>query len=206
MFGKLAMLYLFLGGAGAALAAMAYTGVLLQGLGGVAFWSTPLIPGLFVLSSLSCGAAGVFAAVPFTGVANEAQLRMLKVLARFDAVVITLEIAVAAAFLLWAGSSDHPAVATSLSALVRGEMAYAWWVGFGACGLMVPLAVELALAWSARRSLSRKALAAAAALVLAGALCMRFAIADSGAHRDLELQGTDIVAHESALLEQERSW
>lgn len=184
-----------------ALVVMGYTGVLLQGIGGVALWSTPLIPALFVLSSLSCGAAAVFFISPFSGVADEAQMRMLKALARFDAAVIILEAVAAASFLLWAASSEHPAVAASLSILIRGEMAYAWWVGFVACGLVVPLAVELALIWRKRSDLARKALAVVAALVLAGALSMRFAIVDSGVHRALELQDAGISVSSDASTE-----
>lgn len=184
-----------------ALVVMAYTGVLLQTIGGVGFWRTPLVPALFLLSSLSCGAAAVFAVAPFAGVADEPQLYMLKLLARFDLAVIALEIIVAAAFLLWAASSDHPGTAASLAVMTQGENALAWWLGFGACGLVAPLVAELALAWRRSERISRRALAIAAALVLAGALCMRWAVTDSGVHRALELQEVEIAALAGATLE-----
>lgn len=186
-----------------ALVVMAYTGVLLQTIGGVGFWKTPLIPALFLLSSLSCGAAVVFAAAPFAGAEDEEQLRMLKLLARFDLAIIVLEAAAAAAFLVWAASSDHPGTAASLAATTQGENALAWWLGFGVCGLAAPLVVELALAWRRSARISRRALAIAAALVLAGALCMRWAVADSGVHRALELQEVEIAALAGAPLELE---
>lgn len=184
-----------------ALVVMVYTGVLLQSLGGMAFWKTPLVPALFALSSLSCGIAAVFAAAPLAGPVNATQLDMLKLLARFDALVILAEAVVAVALLWWAGSSPHSGVFASFTTLTQGEMAYAWWVGFGLCGLAVPFAVELVLGIRANTGALRKALAFVAAFVLVGALCMRFAIADSGAHRDLELQDTGIWAQEGALSE-----
>lgn len=39
------------------LVVMVYTGLLLQGTGGVAFWNSPLLPALLLLSSASSGAA-----------------------------------------------------------------------------------------------------------------------------------------------------
>ena len=181
-----------------AFVAMVYTGMLLQSLGGVAIWKTPLIPALFLLSSLSCGVAAVFVVAPFAGTRNQPQLLMLAALSRFDALVIALEIVAAAAFVWWASSNAHPGAAASFATLVQGELSYAWWIGFGACGLAVPLAIELAAVGRANRDALRKALAIVAVLVLVGALCMRFTIVDSGVHRDMELQETSTVALENA--------
>ena len=44
-------------GAVDALVAMAYTGLLLGGVGAVPLWASPWLPALFVVSSLSCGVA-----------------------------------------------------------------------------------------------------------------------------------------------------
>lgn len=52
-------------GVAAGLVAVAYTGVLLQGLASVLFWQTPLLPMLFSLSSLSCGIACAFLGAAF---------------------------------------------------------------------------------------------------------------------------------------------
>ena len=54
----------------AALVVMAYTGLLLQSLSAVPLWASPWLPVLFVLSSLSCGAALVLAVAQFTGAAR----------------------------------------------------------------------------------------------------------------------------------------
>lgn len=185
-----------------ALVAMTYTGVLLEGLGGVAFWMTPLLPALFVLSSLSCGTAAVFAAAPFSGPTSNELLRMLKLLVRFDALIIVAEAAVAAAFLLWAGQSAHPGAAASLNAIMEGRAALAWWLGFGVCGIAIPLAVELVFGRRVNRAgHARKALAMAAACALVGALCMRWAVVDSGTHRDLELEEAPVALYDGAVLD-----
>ena len=48
-----------------AVVVMLYTGLLLQNTGAVALWSSPLVPVLFLLSSLSCGIATLLLAAYF---------------------------------------------------------------------------------------------------------------------------------------------
>ncbi len=184
---------------------MLYTGLLLQSVQGVAFWASPFVPALFVLSSASSGVAVVLAVVFFVEQADQpfpqrriAPMRLA--LARADAAVIVAEAVCAAGLLLWAHASAHPGVAASLSTLTEGAMATAWWLGFCVCGLVAPLAAEIACAALAR-SAGRGAngageryarafafLAAAAALVLVGAFCLRWSVACAGTHRDLALE------------------
>lgn len=190
-------------------AVMAYTGVLLQGLVGVAFWRTPLLPVLFVLSSLSCGAATMCIVAPFSGVEDDVQARILARVAHFDLVVIVLEMAVAACLLWWAHGSAHAGVQESFAILTDpaygvyslGSSVFScWWGGFVLCGLLVPLLAEVAVAFrfGSRRAPSRafgvrNALAVAAAFVMVGALCMRWAVVQAGQHRDLELQPVQTI-------------
>lgn len=194
-----------------ALVIMAYTGVLLQGLAGVAFWRTPLLPALFVLSSLSCGAAVVCATAPFAGVGDAVQRRLLAALARFDAVVVLLEAASAFALLWWAAGSENPSVQGSLETLTSGDAALCWWGGFALCGLVVPLLVEGATALRSGRRCEgaadgmRRALAVTAAFVLLGALCMRYAIVQVGQHRELVLGALPSTAQQLELPDSQSS-
>lgn len=87
---------------------MLYTGLLLQTVGGVAFWATPFVPALFVLSSVSGGAAVVLAGAFFVE-CDERASWLLGRFVRADVVVIVLEVACAAGFLLWADGSAHRA-------------------------------------------------------------------------------------------------
>lgn len=188
-----------------ALVVMVYTGVLLQGLTGVAFWRTPLLPLLFALSSASCGVAVVCAMAPFSGVEDVRQQQLLSALARCDAVLIVLEAAVAGGLLWWAHGSENAGAQAAFGILTSGNAAASWWLGFMLCGLALPLAVEVALVlrqggylrWHSGAGRApgvsaafdmRKMLAIAAALVLLGALCMRWVVVEAGQHRQLELQ------------------
>ena len=194
----------------AGLAVMLYTGLLLQSVQGVAFWASPFVPALFVLSSASSGVAVVLAATFFVEQADQPfpQGRVAPVrrwLVRADAVVIVAEAVCAAGLLLWAHASAHPGVAASLSTLTEGDMAMAWWLGFCACGLAAPLAVEVACMASARgtgrgasdvgerRARVSALLAAAAAFVLVGALCLRWSVVCAGVHRDPVLEDVSPV-------------
>ncbi|MEG1435541.1 NrfD/PsrC family molybdoenzyme membrane anchor subunit [Gordonibacter sp.] len=162
------------------LVVMVYTGLLLQGTGGVAFWNSPLLPVLFLLSSASSGAALVFAAAFFVEADGRA-MHVLRLLTRVDAVVIGCEALCALVFVLLANASDHLGVVESLRTLFQGEASLAWWAGFALCGLVAPLAIELALPRSS--SGQRAGLALAAVLVLVGAFCLRWSLVEAGAHR-----------------------
>lgn len=80
-------------------AVAAYTGLLLQSLSAVPLWETPLLPCLFVLSSLSCGVALMVVVVKLSGVADrfEAVVRRWECI---DVVVLLAEAACAAGFLV----------------------------------------------------------------------------------------------------------
>ena len=184
-----------------ALVVMAYTGVLLQTVGGIAFWRTPLLPVLFVLSSLSSGIALVFTLAPLAGIANAAQRHLLTRFARADMVLIVLEALATIAFLLWASNQTHPAAVASYETITQGNTALAWWFGFMFCGMLVPFIAELTLAVMSNDILLRKVLAVVGALVLIGAICMRWAVVESGEFSALELYAVDAVAHANALLE-----
>lgn len=168
-----------------AFAVMVYTGLLLQGLGGVALWRSPLVPVLFVLSSTSCGIAVLLVAALLSE-ADTQVLRLTRGLLRIDLGVIVLEAAAAAAFAWLALVDGHPGVSASMQRLVEGDLAAVWWVGFVACGLLAPFAVELVV--ERRGPNVRAALVAAAVLVLVGGLCLRAGIVEAGAHRELVLE------------------
>lgn len=164
---------------------MVYTGLLLQTLGGLAFWRSPLVPVLFVLSSLSCGCAVILIAGLFVD-KDEVGARIVRALTRVDIVLIALEAVVAAVFVVLALGSNHPAAAASAQQLLLGDGAALWWVGFVACGLAAPVVIESI----AGRGFAgaRTALALAAILVLVGGLGMRASIVEVGEYRALELE------------------
>lgn len=183
----------------ASLVVMAYTGLLLMSVRGVAFWGTALVPALFVASSLSCGLALMLVAASLAE-RNAQTSWLLRRIALCDAAIVTVELAVAVSFLFVSLSSDHPARVASAAALID-DYGIAWWGGFFVCGMIVPLAIEVAAivrmlepSWE-RESFPRTGvMLLVAAAVLAGGACMRAGVVESGQHRDLELQPVEAVA------------
>lgn len=168
-----------------AVAAMAYTGLLLATTKGVALWWSPFVPLLFVLSSSSGGIAVMLIAGAFVEDAPRAPA-LRRHLVRADAAIIALEILCAIGF-MWESLRDaNPGTAAGIAALLHGEAATAWWLGFCLFGMAVPLVGEAVSAGTGRHP--RGALALAAVSVLVGAFCLRWAIVDAGVLREPVLE------------------
>ena len=127
-----------------ALFVMAYTGFLLQTLGGFSLWKSPLIPVLFTLSSASCGTAVALACCVLFGGGDGAP-SYRRVLLRIDGVVVLAEAVAAAVFLAQLSGSDHAATHAAFENLTAGDQAFPWWCGFVGCAVLAPLLVQLAL-------------------------------------------------------------
>lgn len=152
-----------------ALVVMAYTALLLRSFAGARFWDTTLLVALFMLSGVSTGTALVVAvsSVVLRGGACD---RVADALFAVDAVVIALE-ALAAAGLLLRGATVDPA---ACDALLRGDLALVFWMGFVCCGLVAPTA----LGWARRHVRGVRIHPwALCALVLVGGFCLRYGIA-----------------------------
>ena len=169
-------------GVAAGLVAVAYTGVLLQGLASVRFWQTPLLPMLFSLSSLSCGIACAFLGAAFVETRRPIT-RPLARLALVDGVLLVLEALVMAGYLAWAFAGEGTALAAQ--ALVAGDLRWAFWGGAVLCGLAVPFALERCLT----HGNSRTQLLWIAAALLAGGFALRFCLVGAGAYDATQLPG-----------------
>lgn len=174
------------------LAVATYTGLLLQSLSTVPLWETPLLPCLFVLSSLSCGVSLMIVVVKLSGMADRfgAVVRRWE---RIDVVVLLAEAACAAGFLVMqiarARSGDSGtmlALGVSLQALLAGADAWVFWGVFGCVGLAAPLSMALAGIYF---KLSPLVPFAQAACALAGAFAMRWSITAAGMHPILQSAG-----------------
>ena len=158
-----------------------YTGLLLWQIGAVELWHSPLVPALFVLSALSCGAALGLLSARMSGATTLAH-----VLARCDAALIAIEVVLAALFMVQGTLRSGEA----MGRLLTGDLALSWWGGFVLCGMLVPLAVELAcLVWPARGREAGTLVAVAALLVLLGGVCLRAGLAQAGRAPTLALAG-----------------
>lgn len=174
------------------LAVMTYTGLLLQSLAAVPLWDTPLLPCLFVVSSLSCGVALMIAVVKLSGVARqfEAVARQWE---HVDIAVLLAEAVVAATFVITqftrAQSGENGtlmALSASLQTLLAGSDAWVFWGVFGCVGIVIPLALAC-VSFCAKPSPLMPFAQAACALV--GAFAMRWSIVAAGMHPVLQSVG-----------------
>lgn len=173
-----------------------YTGLMLGDLQAVPLWSTPLLPALFLLSSLSCGLALAVVSSTFSG-ASRSFPSLMRRLGRVDAVVIVAEGVVAAAFVLRALSPAGQTATDTVrraagNLLVFGPDAAAFWALFVGAGLVAPLAFNLAVSFAPgiRRARSPFLVLAAMACVLVGGLAMRYCIVGSGMQPYAALAGS----------------
>ena len=170
--------YHFLGIVGAVLAVslMLYSGILLTAARPIAFWSTALLPILFLLSALVCGMMaivllGVIGGEPFEGP-----------LGKLQQAVVAFLVLKALAILIYLQSTHRVGVArASVRMVLRGELAPLFWFGVVVAGLVLSTLFG-ALAVSA----SSAALAAIAAVFgLAGGLAIRQVVLGAGIHAPL---------------------
>lgn len=154
---------------------MVYTGMLLETVIAVKLWGSMWLPVLFLFSALSCGCAVVLLCAcscgGFPGVR-----RWVANLALADVVCIVLEAVSAIALVATVNAAGSGA---PFDAVLFGDNAWLFWFGFVGCALAAPLAVEARMLLS--RTPHTAALpAAAAAFVLAGGFCLRFALVLAG--------------------------
>ena len=165
---------------------MAYTGLLLQSIGSVPLWNSPLVPVLFVASSASCGFA---LAVLSAHVANVARPfdRALSIIAKCDAALITVEVVCLVALTVSAlhvdaASQTQATLLASAENLVLGDFAPAFWLGLIAVGLVAPVLFDIL--WAKSGHSPRFALATCAC-VLVGGIVLRVCLVGAGAHPEI---------------------
>lgn len=161
-----------------ALVVMVYTGFFLASISAVEFWNSPLLPVLFVVSSLSSGMALLVCVVVLTGSGEEfgSTLRRIQ---KVDAVVIVFEIVVLALFIVWGlfgGETAHH----SSERVIQGDLASIFWGCVVFLGLAVPLACEVL-----NRNLNAYAIIASGVLVLVGGFFLRWCISEAGVAPDI---------------------
>ncbi len=117
---------------------MIYTGILLAASRPIAFWSTSMLPLLFLVSALSTGIMAVILLASFAGTTHAGPIHSL---ARFDSLVIILEMFVLGFFLQ--GTHRVPEARASANLVLSGAVAPLFWWGVAVLGLIVPLLLDL---------------------------------------------------------------
>jgi formate-dependent nitrite reductase membrane component NrfD len=145
-----------------------YTGLLLGYSQPIALWHTALLPVLFFFSAVSTGIMAIMVtAGNLGGVAAE----QLAFLAKADAALLVLELFVLIVFLY----NAYRTIESRYSAkrILSGPVAPVFWLGVIACGLVLPLFLELSGGHGTTAIL-------AAVLGLFGGLCLRFTVLAGG--------------------------
>ncbi len=144
-----------------------YTGLLLGYCQPIALWRTALLPVLFFVSAVSTG----IMAIMLIGQSRGIEAAQMNLLANLDAVILVFEIFILIVFLY----NAHRTLESRFSAkrILAGPVAPFLWMGVFACGLILPLILELMGGHGVSAML-------AALLGLFGGLCLRYTILAGG--------------------------
>lgn len=160
-----------------ALVVATYTGVYLYQMPAVPLWNSIFVPALFLLSALSIGIGALFLAQALAP-RHCPHARPMRSFFVADAAIIVCEAAIVLLFI--AGASADPFVRLSVEALLTGRCAQRFLIGFVACGIAVPFAMELFMFVSQRHS--RLATAIAGGCIVVGGFFLRLCLVDAGMH------------------------
>lgn len=155
---------------------MIYTGILLGVSRPIAFWSTAMVPLLFLVSALS---TGMMAVVVLASLGGTAYAGPIHELARLDGLLIVLEIFVLVFYLH--GTHRVPESRASAQLVLAGSVAPLFWWGVALLGLTVPLVLELlSLRMEGGGAVTVALLASLSGI--SGGLCLRQVVLSGGIH------------------------
>lgn len=126
-------------GCGFAIAVAMYTGVLLGVVKTFPLWNSAVLPFLFLVSAMSTGVCAVFL---FARLVCPSEVEKLAFLERVHGWLPWVETVLVAALLFFVGLSSE-AGAASVVALLTGQWALVFWLGFVVVGLALPLVLHL---------------------------------------------------------------
>lgn len=158
---------------------MIYTGILLGASRPLAFWSTAMLPLLFLVSALSTGMMAVILIGSLAGAAEHTLLALAKI----DLLIIILEVFVLGFFL----QATHRVRESRASArlVLAGSVAPLFWLGVVCLGLMVPLAFDLLSIYTLSGPVAHALGLLAACCGLLGGLFLRKVVLSGGIHAPL---------------------
>jgi polysulfide reductase chain C len=149
---------------------MIYTGILLGAARPIAFWSTAMVPLLFLVSATSTGIMAVILIGSMGSAALEGPLHML---AQIDTALIILEMFVLLFYLQ--GTHRVPESRASAQIVLIGSVAPLFWLGVAVLGLIAPLVLDL---------LNVAVVASICGII--GGLCLRQVVLAGGIHAPLK--------------------
>jgi protein NrfD len=160
-----------------------YTGILLGSLRARAFWNTPILPVLFLVSGLSTGAAAqalLAGSWPYRGSAADTEA-VHAVLRSLDLTLIVLELMVLFLYVVMMRLAAGKFAARIAAKWLAGEKSVAFWGGLVVIGLTAPGLLYLIPCATAHL--------AAPVLILIGGLILRFLVVFSDERAELPGEG-----------------
>ena len=115
-----------------------YTGFLFDTTRSIPFWSTPILPLLFLVSGVSTGVFALILTLLLLGVPSSSYISMLS---QFDAFVLLFEALIL--FFYLHGMHEVTAARASVRRVVRGDLSLSFWVGVVLVGLVIPFLLEI---------------------------------------------------------------
>ncbi len=158
--------------------AVIYTGFLFDTTRSIPFWSTPILPLLFLVSGVSTGVFGLVCVLALAGTPDP---QVVGALSHFDAFLIVFEGMIL--FFYLHGMHEVTAARASVRRLVRGDLAGSFWIGVALIGLVVPFVLEI-LGGS---HLFIVLLASLSGLI--GGICVRYVVVSGAVKAPLNAEG-----------------
>jgi len=172
----------FIGVLGAifAFGTMIYTGILLGASRPIAFWSTAMLPLLFLVSALS---TGIMAVVLIASLVGGTYAEPIHSLAKMDILLIILEMFVLGFYLQ--GTHRVPESRASAELVLTGAVAPLFWWGVAVLGLIAPLLLDLFGVSAAAGAGARSFAVLASICGITGGLFLRQVVLSGGIHAPL---------------------
>ena len=155
-----------------------YTGFLFDTTRSIPFWSTPILPLLFLVSGVS---TGVFSLILSLLLAGTSSSPWIGALGQFDAFVLLFEALIL--FFYLHGMHEVTAARASVRRVVRGDLSVPFWVGIVLIGLAVPFLLEII--WGGEPF----AMALASLCGLAGGFYVRYVVVSGAVKAPLNAEG-----------------
>ncbi|MBL7047214.1 MAG: polysulfide reductase NrfD [Candidatus Marinimicrobia bacterium] len=157
-----------------------YTGLLLGASRPIAFWSTAMLPLLFLVSALSTGFMAVILASSVIDVSKEG----LGLFERIDIALIILEIFIVVFYLQ--GTHRVSESRASAKLVLSGSVAPMFWIGVVLLGLLLPLLFDLLGLYAFSGSSGHIFILLASAFGIIGGLFLRQVVLQGGIHAPLK--------------------
>jgi formate-dependent nitrite reductase membrane component NrfD len=155
-----------------------YTGFLFDTTRSIPFWSTPILPLLFLVSGIS---TGMFALMILLLISESSGTQWIGPLGHLDAFILIFEGMVL--FFYLHGMHEVTAARASVRRLLKGDLSTAFWVGVILIGLVIPFVLEVFLG---RGSLS---ILIASLCGLVGGLYVRYVVVSGAVKAPLNAEG-----------------